>query len=108
MSGKGCIGHEGDLPRILRMSPISDKGGHMYDIERYQDERGDWVEIGSQVGFREEYYDPDIHHNGYVVNQMPNYGDMVELIPCTWTELGSLVILDEPAITVEPWKIALI
>jgi len=72
------------------------------------------VEIGSLVGFREQYdesYKTDKTVKCYKVIALPNCADMVEMqeisdisVDCSqWT-----VNPDTPVISVEPWKIGLV
>lgn len=69
------------------------------------------VEVGSMVGFREEYTTSDMSVKCYQVVGLPDNANMVEMqeisdISGNWSEWT--INPDAPVISVEPWKIGLV
>lgn len=69
------------------------------------------VEVGSIVGFREEYANSYNYANSYKIVGLPDLGNMVEMQEISdtsghWTEWQ--INPNKPIISVEPWKIGLV
>lgn len=80
----------------------------MVDMGAYTDNLGFLVDVGTVVGYREEFDNLDMSDKAYIVRGLPDYGNMVEMSECELDESGNPVNVDETVITVEPWKIGAI
>jgi hypothetical protein len=87
-------------------------GDVVYTYHQYMDKYGDVVEIGVMVGFLEEFTNPDADTwcKSYIVLDLPNLGDMVEITQIEFlNESGNYTVIDpNQTLLVEPWKIGLI
>jgi hypothetical protein len=94
---------------------IPDKRGH---IMYYEDSLGYRVNVGTVVGWDENFCDgTEKDGKSYVVRNLPNFADMVEMqeIPETedltdWSDesVNTTKKLDTPVISVEPYKVGAI
>lgn len=80
------------------------------DIQYYLDEDGYKVEIGTLVGFREEFHTKGNYDKVFTVRKLPNYGDTVIMdMTHIVDQAGEMwEISGTTGIEVEPWKIGAI
>lgn len=89
-------------------------GDKVIEIVSYVDKEGDVIEIGTHVGFREEFCnrcEPGIQCPSYIVLDLPNRGNtviMTEIVYIPDSGCNYVVINPNVAIEVEPWKIGAI
>lgn len=78
----------------------------MYEIQGYLDKDDFWTEIGSIVGYEENFLTPDNQDKLYVIRSLPNYGNTVIMREVDTSDYSRIV--GETDIEVEPWKIGAI
>lgn len=89
-------------------------GDRVVETYSYQDTEGDTIEIGTHVGFREEFCiscESGIQCPSYIVLDLPNMGNTVIMTEIVYNqdESGQYTVIDpNVTIEVEPWKIGAI
>jgi hypothetical protein len=89
-------------------------GDEVVETFSYVDIEGDTVEIGTMVGFREEFCtscEPGIQCPSYIVLDLPNAGNTVVMTEIVFfrDETCRYTVTDPNAtLEVEPWKIGAI
>jgi len=79
------------------------------DAQYYLDKDDFRVQIGTVVGYEENFLTPDNEDKYYVVVRLPNLGNTVIMSECLINDNGEATdILREATIEVEPWKIGAI